>query len=82
MQISRIRLSDKTSCVCPKKVACVKNNGIVAECVFPAPPFMTVERYYRHRPSLAGVVARTKIRVLPSLPHVMPFTTLEVIRVS
>jgi hypothetical protein len=82
MRISRIRLSDKTSCFCPRKVAGADDDGETAKCAYLTPAGMALlatTHSARCRP--AGSSKKYNAQVLPSLPHGMHFATPETTRV-
>jgi hypothetical protein len=61
MRISRIRLSDKTSCFRPRKVACAVDDGEAAQCAYQAPAIMAFPQ--PPNPPVAGRrVPRTMLR--------------------
>jgi hypothetical protein len=81
MRITRIRLSDKTSCFRPRKVACADDDGATAKCAYLAPVIMALlatTQAARCRPAGSSI---NNVRVLPSLPHGMHFATSETARV-
>jgi len=96
-QISRIRLSDKTSCFRPREVADASAEGVTAECAISAPSSMTLCRHYRRRPLPAGgflelrfesslrfhmVCSSQLLKKTPELRRVAPISTPSLLRAS